>query len=105
MKKFACHRVYKAPNSFQGQSVISINDKGEVVSCSLLTNETHYTEWIGGIVVLSSNDELFLNNNFSYFMHMNCSQVQNCPVFAWHISPFDFEKEDCLPQSRLRKLH
>lgn len=105
MKRFACHRVYKTPDIFQGQSVISINDKGEVVTCTLLNNETNYTEWIGGVIVLSSKNQLYLEKNFSYFLHRNCAQDQNNPVFAWHISPFDFEKEDFLPQSQLNKLN
>ena len=105
MKRFACHRVYKTPDIFQGQSVIEINDKGDVITCSLLNNETNYTEWIGGVVVLSSDDELFLENNFKYFLQKNCSQDQGNPVFAWHISPCDFEKEDYLPISRLKRLH
>lgn len=105
VRKFACHRIYQSSDSSQGQSVISINSKGEVVSLSSLDSESCHTEWIGGVIVLSNKKELFIGTDFLSFLSGTFPVERKYPLYAWHIYPFDFENEILLPQSVLRRLH
>ena len=40
MKKYACNRLYKASGEWMPQSVVSINERGEVESYAPLKEET-----------------------------------------------------------------
>ena len=44
MKKYACNRLYKASGEWMPQSVVSINERGEVESYAPLKEETSATE-------------------------------------------------------------
>lgn len=105
VKKFACHRIYQSADSYQGQSVVSINTKVEVVSFSLFDSEACHTEWIGGAVLLSNKSELYIEKDFSLLLSTAFPIEDKYPLYAWHLSPFDFENETLLPQCVLRKLH
>ena len=39
-KNYACHRVYDGAHHFLSQSVVSINEDGEVMDCKPLSQET-----------------------------------------------------------------
>lgn len=104
MKKFACHRIYMDPDLYQSQSVIAINGRGEVVFYALLNEETNFTEWIGGIVILSPQKELHLEKEFSKFLQAAFCTESQSPLYAWHLSPFDFKNGNLMPQSILKRL-
>ena len=58
MKKYACNRLYKASGEWMPQSVVSINERGEVERYAPLKEETSATEWLGGIIILSDKETL-----------------------------------------------
>ena len=102
MKKFACNRLYKAPGEWMSQSVVSINDRGEVEGYVPLLDETSATEWLGGIIVLSDKDALPEKMNFNDLLDYMASAKK--PVRAWHISDFDFQQEELTSRSVIRRL-
>lgn len=106
LKRFACHRLYLAPGAYQGQSVVTLNESGEVVGFALLEEETRHTEWLGGVILLTSQKELPSENDFSVMLQkaFPCC-TKEVPLYAWHLTPFDFEHECLLPGSVWRRLH
>lgn len=105
MKKYACHRVYLSPSIWQGKSVITVAKSGEVVSCVHLEEETGHTEWIGGVVILTANEELSIGKEFSSFLQTVFASEKFHPLYAWHLYPFDFETGNFMPQSELKRLY
>ena len=65
MKKYAALRLYYAPDKYQGQSVVTLNEQGEVLSFFSLDEETHTTEWVGGIIILSSKATISIEENYN----------------------------------------
>lgn len=102
-KKYACHRVYDGCNHYRKQSVVSVSSHGEVLSVSPLSVETSSTEWIGGIIILSDLMEIPLSNDFHTLLYQLTAQAQP-PLYAWHVSDFDFQQEDISRQSIIRRL-
>jgi hypothetical protein len=102
MKKYACNRLYKAPGEWMSQSVVSINDRGEVEGYVPLVDETSATEWLGGIVILSDKDALPSKMNFNELVNYLAPEKKS--VFAWHISEFDFQQETLTSRSIIRRL-
>ena len=64
IKNFACHKLYWNIDSFQEQSVVRVNGRGEVLSFQLLDEEIRHTEWIGGVIILSPMIELSMARDF-----------------------------------------
>jgi hypothetical protein len=102
MKKYACNRLYKAPGEWMSQSVVSINDRGEVEGYVPLVDETSATEWLGGIIILSDKDALPSKMNFNELVNYLAPAKKS--VFAWHISEFDFQQETLTSRSIIRRL-
>lgn len=100
-KKYACNRLY-IDNRYLSQAVVTINEDGEVGSYFSLYEEISATEWIGGAVVLSDKKNEIQYSNFQDFKE----QMTNAKLFlyAWHISNFDFQKEEFTPQSIISRL-
>lgn len=105
IKNFACHKLYWNIDSFQEQSVVRVNGRGEVLSFQLLDEEIRHTEWIGGVIILSPMIELSMVSDFKTLLQDAYREEKVSPLYAWHVSHFDFTKEDINPQSILRKLH
>ena len=61
MKNYACHRLYDSPDHYSGQSVVTLDECGQVVSYVPLTNELPATEWIGGVILLSDKQEFYVH--------------------------------------------
>lgn len=87
IKRYACHRVYDGYNHYLSQSVVAIAPDGEVLECKPLTEETSFTEWIGGVIMLKAMSE---------------DQSEKC--YALHISDFDFQQEAPTSKSIIRRL-
>lgn len=102
-KRYACHRVYDSYNHHYPQSVVAITEKGEVTGCTPLIHETSFTEWIGGVIVLSPLSEMEKHTDFQCMIH-RMTGTHRTPLYAWHISDFDFSKEELTPQSIIRRL-
>ena len=87
IKRYGCHRVYDRYNHYLSQSVVAIAPDGEVLECTPLTQETSFTEWIGGVIVLKPMSE---------------DQPEKC--YALHISDFDFQQEAPSSKSIIKRL-
>lgn len=103
IRRYACHRVYDTPCHYFSQSVISLNEEGMFVSCTPLSEETSFTEWIGGVIVLSSRKDLICEKDFQSLLH-SMNQDDSAKRYAWHISSFDFANESLTPQSLIKRL-
>ena len=105
MKKYACHRLYGADREsvFHAQSVVCIDESGFVSSFYPLSCETSHTEWVGGVVILSSTMDMKLENNFAFMLQKYYSP-QEKNLYAWHLSNFDFAKDDFSSQTVLSRL-
>lgn len=104
LKRYACHRVYESPHHYHTQSVVSIAEDGSVVDCRLLTQETAHTEWIGGVIVLSPKSEIALPVEFKTLCQPTSKGNESFPLYAWHISDFNFQEEDLTSRSLIRRL-
>lgn len=102
MKKYACNRLYLSADRYVSLSAITLDEEGKVEGHSPLTEETPATEWIGGVVVLSDKETLGQRTDFRTFLH-DMTSAKQLP-YAWHISGFDFLKEEFTPQSVIRRL-
>ena len=102
-KNYACHRVYDSYNHYRPQSVVAISEKGEVMECMPLVHETSFTEWIGGVIILSPLQEIPTYPDFGTMVKEMTTPVQ-APLYAWHIADFDFSKEELTPQSIIKRL-
>ena len=103
MKKYACNRLYKASGEWMPQSVVSINERGEVESYAPLKEETSSTEWLGGIIILSDKETLPSTRNFNELLD-ELTPKDAPAVYAWHISEFDFQQEALTSRSIIRHL-
>lgn len=104
VKKYACHRVYDAPCHYLSQSVVSIDEKGEVVDCRPLSQETAFTEWIGGVIVLLPQSAITFPVDFKTLCQYMTTGNKSFPVYAWHVSDFNFQAEELTPQSIILRL-
>lgn len=102
-RKYACHRVYDGYNHYQPQSVVSLTEKGEFIGCTPLVHETSFTQWIGGVIVLSPLSELAHYTDFQTMLR-EVTDIDQAPLYAWHISDFDFSQETLTSQSIVRRL-
>ena len=102
MKKYACNRLYRASDEWMPQSVVTINERGEVESIAPLLEETSATEWLGGIIILSDKKIMPSQLKFNYFLDY-LTPVE-MPLYAWHISDFDFQQEEMTSRSVIRRL-
>lgn len=102
-RQYACHRIYDGGNHTEGKTIVSIAPNGEVESYFPLTKEIPFTEWIGGIIVLSNQAELPCLPDFPTWIHRHTID-KDVPVYAFHISNFDFQQERLTAQSIIRRL-
>lgn len=102
-KRYACHRVYDGCNHYHPQSVVTVTEKGEVLECASLTHETPFTEWIGGVIILSPLSEAMAGTDFPTLLR-EMTIPGRTPLYAWHIPHFDFNREELAPQSIMKRL-
>lgn len=103
MRKFACHRLYLACDNYWGQSVVTIQDDGRVISYSSLDSEIEHTEWLGGIIILSSLSECSIGDDFKTMLRTLTERVGDT-LYAWHVSDFDFSHDAFTSQSTINIL-
>ena len=85
------------------QSVVTINERGEVERFAPLMEETSATEWLGGIIILSDKQDLPSQWNFNVLLDYLTPAIET-PLHAWHVSDFDFQQEELTSQSIIRRL-
>lgn len=103
MRKYACNRLYYSSDKYLSPAVVDLDDTGCVISFALLENEQAATKWIGGIIVLSEDNDLRMKKDFHHFLLM--SKTSREAIYAWHISDFDFDKENFSSNSILKRLY
>jgi hypothetical protein len=102
MKKYACNRLYRASEEWMPQSVVTINERGEVERIAPLLEETSATEWLGGIIILS--DKKIMPSQLKFNDLLDYLTPVEMPLYAWHISDFDFQQEEMTSRSVIRRL-
>ena len=102
MKKYACNRLYRASDEWMPQSVVTINEKGEVERVAPLLEETSATEWLGGIIILS--DKKIMPSQLKFNDLLDYLTPVEMPLYAWHISDFDFQQNELTSRSVIRRL-
>ena len=68
---------------------MTIQDDGRVISYSSLDSEIEHTEWLGGIIILSSLSECSIGDDFKTMLRTLTERVGDT-LYAWHVSDFDF---------------
>ena len=105
MKKFACHRLYLTPDECLKMACVTIDGEGRVAGYKPLTEETASTEWIGGVIFLLPQAEIASEANFIELLKADSkSKETTLPLFAWHVSNYDFEHDCLTPQSVVQRL-
>ena len=105
MKKFACHRLYLKPDECLKMACVTIDGEGRVAGYKPLTEETASTEWIGGVIFLLPQAEIASEANFIELLKADSkSKETTLPLFAWHVSNYDFEHDCLTPQSVVQRL-
>ena len=102
MKKYACNRLYRASEEWMPQSVVTINERGEVERVAPLLEETSATEWLGGIIILS--DKKIMPSQLKFNDLLDYLTPVEMPLYAWHISDFDFQQNELTSRSVIRRL-
>ena len=103
MKRYACHRLYTSNGFTNNKMIVCIDSDGKVVSCEEMNEEVPFTQWIGGIILLSPKSDLKITDNFIKLVKSLDTSLHNDNL-AWHISHFDFSKEEIPQQSTLVRL-
>lgn len=80
-----------------------MDEKGEVISYAPFDEEVPFTQWIGGVILLTSTTKMELKKDFKSTL-AELTTLPNHPIHAWHLSPFDFVKEEITPDSILYQL-
>jgi len=101
MKKYACNRLYLY-NRFFNLAWVVIDAEGRVQGFESFTEEKPGTEWLGGVIVLSDKETAVPTRNFKEFLSLMTASRQE--VYAWHLSDFDFQKEELTSRSIIRRL-
>ena len=105
MKKFACHRLYLTPHEYLRRASVTLDEQGRVANYQLLTEETASTEWIGGVIFLLPQEEIASDANFTELLKADLNPKETTePLYAWHVSNYDFEQECLTPQSVVQRL-
>ena len=103
MRKIACLRLYFSCDHYWGRSVVTIQDDGGVISYSSLASEIEQTEWLGGIILLSSLSECSIGDDFKTMLRALTDKVGDT-LYAWHVSDFDFLHDAFTSQSIINLL-
>lgn len=105
MKKFACHRLYLTPHEYLRRASVTLDEQGRVAGYQLLTEETASTEWIGGVIFLLPQEEIASDANFIELLKADSKSKETTPpLYAWHVSNYDFEQDCLTPQSVVQRL-
>ena len=103
MKNYACHRLYISPSVYIKMATLTIDKLGQVRKYDTLQTENPFTEWIGGIIFLSNGLEIIRRNTLRELLEENMQPTAS-PVYAWHISHYNFTNEQLTPQSIIQRL-
>ncbi|WP_455672828.1 hypothetical protein [Phocaeicola sp.] len=105
MKRFACHRLYVSPGECYAKGVAELENDGRVCACFRLEEEISATQWIGGVIVLSSEESLERERGetFQAFVQRVLERAEGT-VYAWHIADFDWVREEFTSQSKPVRL-
>lgn len=105
MKKFACHRLYLTPHEYLRRASVTLDEQGRVTGYQTLTEETASTEWIGGVIFLLPQEEIASDANFIELLKADSKSRETAlPLYAWHVSNYDFEQDCLTPQSVVQQL-
>lgn len=109
MRKVAAHRIFLAPwSEWRSMHVVELDASGSVVALTPLTEEQRATEWLGGVIVVTSKyPERYEEENFSAFcsrLYREDSVSQLAACRAYHLASFDVAGMHFTPASRVIRL-
>lgn len=95
MKRFACHYLYVSADGYYSRYVVEVNDNAEVIRYFPLIEEICATQWIGGVIVLSTAAELQIDKHesFSAFLQKATAETDG-PRYAWHVMGVDLLRKE-----------
>lgn len=106
MKRFACHHLYVSSDACFSKGVVELGDDGKVCGYFCLEEEISATQWIGGVIILSSavNADKKDGESFRLFLERIVKKAEDVDCYAWHIADFDLIKEEFNLRSKLVRL-
>lgn len=109
MRKVAAHRIYLAPcKEWLSMQVVELDLSGKVVGLTALREEQCATEWLGGVIVITSKSpERMKGESFSDFCNRLCKEeaaFQLADCRAYHVTQFDVAGMNFTPASRMVRL-
>lgn len=107
MKRFACHYLYVSEGGCYSRYVVELEGNGTVSRYFPLKEEISATQWIGGVIVLSSylGLEIHSQESFACFLKRAIVEIDmDNPIYAWHVADFDFIQKDFKSTSKLIRL-
>ena len=88
MKRFASHYLFMPDVGFIKQQVVEITDEGVVRDTFPLTEEIESVEWMPGVIVLLTADQLEDINNTGMIL-------KNIPVFQINLPSVSNQSSQC----------
>ena len=89
MRKVAASKVFFSPTDYLTNQIVEI-DNSMVLAVRDLKCEEAMTEWLTGIIVLSNNDKINLDNiNSISAFYCEDRLEDNNTIHAWHIANFN----------------
>ena len=101
MRNYACHRVYTDADHYLKQAFVSVGEGGKIIRLGTFQEEMVATEWIGGVIFLTTTDKAPNGDFHSWAKQQKIGQT---PAYAWHLSEFDFEREEPTSNCIIRRL-
>lgn len=107
MKRFACHHLYVSADGCYYKYVVELEENGTVSKYFPLMEEISVTQWIGGVIVLTTYSGLEIRPHESFACFLKRAIVEmdrEEPLYAWHIADFDFIHKDFEGTSKVIRL-
>ena len=119
-RKVAANRVYTSPRNYVSNHIVTLKD-GTVTGLQPLTCEQAQTEWLGGIVVITSNREIgetdilhiedFYPDTWNHSLHSNGCHTQPpeapppAPLSAYHLSGIPADHFETYHTEAEKRIH
>ena len=96
MKRIITNRLYKTADSFVPAAVVEVSDEGLVRNFYTIEGDIPEAEWLGGILVMSSQEAL--SDDVDVIRLANIKQIldilkpdypDNFPYYVWSVNGID----------------
>ncbi len=92
-RNYAAHQLVTSADVWLPHYVVTLEDR-RVVHCSALEGEPAFTQWLGGVIILSSMKSLPPEADFPMEMSelvqlLTAGNRGTSTQYAWHVAPTD----------------